>query len=98
MSFAKDLEAKFESLKTTVEGDLHAVVLKLEAIFNRVHLAEVSSGLKQAVSSDIDTVLHHVTVVADNVRVKADLADKVVDAADDTVDAEASKTTSSRRR
>lgn len=91
MTFVQNLEAKFEHLKTVAEGDLHALVLKLEAVFNRVHLAEVSAGLKQAISSDIHTALEHVATVAGVVRADVDAADKVVDAADDAVEAAAAK-------
>lgn len=87
MTFVQNLEAKFTHLKDEVEGDLHGLVLKLEAVFNRVHVAEVSSVLKQAVSSDIHTALEHVAAVADTVRAKADVVDEVVDLADSKLDA-----------
>lgn len=102
MTFVQDLEAKFSHLKDVVDGDLHALVLKLEAVFNRVHVAEVSTGLKQAVSVDVHSALDHVAAVADTVRAKADVAevavvktaeaaDKVVDEADSALDAAAAK-------
>ena len=97
MTFVQNLEAKFEHLKTTAEGDLHALVLKLEAVFNRVHVAQVSSVLKQSVSSDIHDALDHVASVADTVRTDADAAVKVVDSADNAVEAVAGRTTSRRR-
>lgn len=87
MSFVQELEAKFSHLKDVAEGDLHSLVLKLEAVFNRVHVAVVSDGLKQAVSADIHTALEHAAAVADNVRTKADVVDKVVDLADSKLDA-----------
>jgi hypothetical protein len=86
MTFVQDLEAKFSHLKDVAEGDLHSLVLKLEAVFNRVHGALVSDVLKQAVSADIHTALEHVAVVADDVRAKADLVDEVVDEADSALD------------
>jgi|SRR5690242_5058397 len=92
MTFVQDLEAKFSHLKDVAEGDLHSLVLKLEAVFNRVHLAVVSDGLKQAVSSDIHAALEHVAVVADDVRAKADVAVAVVDEADSAFDAVVEKT------
>jgi hypothetical protein len=91
MTFVQDLEAKFSHLKDVAEDDLHHLVLKLEAVFNRVHLAVVSDGLKQAVSNDIHAALEHVAVVADSVRAKADLAVETVDEADSALDAVVAK-------
>lgn len=68
MSFVTEVEAKLSEVKGKVEGDLHALVLKLEGIFHRVHQAEVSGVLKQAVISDIHAAASHVESVADAVR------------------------------
>lgn len=91
MTFVQDLEAKFSHLKDVAEGDLHSLVLKLEAVFNRVHVALVADTLKQAVSSDIHAALEHVAVVADDVRAKADQADSTLDTVVDAVDKAADK-------
>jgi len=88
MTFVQDLEAKFSHLKNVAEDDVHALILKLEAIFNRVHVAQVSDVLKQAVSSDIHAALGHIEAVADGVRAKADLADEVIDVVTTKVDEE----------
>lgn len=69
MSFVTEVEAKLSEVKDKVEGDLHALILKLEGIFHRVHQAEVSGVLKQAVISDIHAAASHVESVADAVRV-----------------------------
>jgi hypothetical protein len=91
MTFVQDLEAKFAGLKDKAEGDLHGLVLKLEALFNRVHQAQLADGLKQALSADIHAAATHVEAVADNVRSDVDVVDKAVDVADDAVDKAASK-------
>ena len=86
MTFVTELEEKFISLKDKAEGDLHALVLKLEAVFSRVHQAQVADGLKAAISSDIHAAASHVEALADSLRSDADVAVKAVDAADDAVD------------
>lgn len=93
MSFVQELEAKFSHLKDVAEGDLHSLVLKLEAIFGRVHLAEVSHGLKQAVSADVHAALEHASVLADAVEAKAAVVDEVVAVADSELKAVAAKKT-----
>ena len=93
MSFVQELEAKFSHLKDVAEGDLHSLVLKLEAIFGRVHLAEVSHGLKQAVSADVHTALEHASALADAVEAKAAVVDEVVAVADSELKAVAAKKT-----
>lgn len=91
MSFVAEVEAKLSEVKDKVEGDLHALVLKLEGIFHRVHQAEVSGVFKQAVISDIHAAASHVGAVADALRTNADDVVKVVDAADEAVDKAAAK-------
>lgn len=93
MSFVQELEAKFSHLKDVAEGDLHSLVLKLEAIFGRVHLAEISHGLKQAVSADVHTALEHASALADVVEAKAAVVDEVVAVADSELKAVAAKKT-----
>lgn len=68
MSFVQELEVKFAGLKDKAEDDLHALVLKLEAIFHRVHQAQLAEGLKQALSADIHAAASHAEVVADKLR------------------------------
>jgi len=86
MTFVNELEAKFTALKDKAEGDLHALVLKLEAVFNRVHQAQVADGLKHAISTDIHAAASHVEAIADTLRSDVDVAVQAVDAADDAVD------------
>lgn len=81
MSFVTEVEAKLSEVKGKVEGDLHALVLKLEGIFHRVHQAEVSGVFKQAVISDIHAAASHVEAVAEAVQSNVDEAAKVVDTA-----------------
>lgn len=64
MSSVQELETKFAGLKDKAEDDLHALVLKLEAIFHRVHQAQLAEGLKQAVSADINAAVSHAEAVA----------------------------------
>lgn len=98
MSFVQELEAKFSHLKDVAEGDLHSLVLKLEAIFSRVHVAEVSHGLKQAVSADVHAALEHASVIAGAVEAKAAVVDEVVEQAEKAVKAAvAKKTTASSK-
>jgi len=91
MSFVTEVEAKLSDVKSKVEGDLHALVLKLETIFHRVHQVEASGVFKQAIVSDIHAAASHVEAVADVLRANVDAAVKVVDAADDAVDKAATK-------
>lgn len=86
MTFVQNLEAKFAELKDKAEEDLHGLVLKLEAVFNRVHQAQVAEGLKQAVSADIHAAAVHVEAVVNKLRDDADVADKAVDVAVDAAD------------
>jgi ElaB/YqjD/DUF883 family membrane-anchored ribosome-binding protein len=98
MSFVQELEAKFAGLKDKAEDDLHALVLKLEAIFHRVHQAQLAEGLKQALSADIHAAVSHAEVVAgglqSDVKKAASGAVKVVEEA---VEAETSTRTSRRK-
>lgn len=91
MSVFADVEAKLASLKDKVEGDLHALVLKLEAVFQRLHNAPVEDVVKEAVASDIHAAASHVEAVADTLRSDVAVADKVVSAAADAVDKAAAK-------
>lgn len=91
MTFVNEVETKLTDVKNKVEGDLHSLVLKLEGIFHRVHQAEVSGVLKQAVISDIHDAATHVEAVADTLRSDVDVVDKVADAADVAVDEAAAK-------
>lgn len=98
MSFVQELEAKFSHLKDVAEGDLHSLVLKLEAIFSRVHVAEVSHGLKQAVSADVHAALEHASVIAGAVEAKAAVVDEAVEQAEQAVKAAVTKKTSALRK
>jgi hypothetical protein len=91
MSLVANLEAKLAEVKDKVEGDLHALVLKLEAVFQRVQRAPLEDVVKEAVVADLHTAAEHVSAVADTVRKDADVAVKVVDAADAVVDKTAGK-------
>jgi hypothetical protein len=86
MTFVNELQAKFNALKDKAEGDLHALVLKLESVFDRVHQVEVSGVFKQAVLSDIHAAASHVEAIADTLRSDVDVATQAVDTADDAVD------------
>lgn len=98
MSFVQELEAKFSHLKDVAEGDLHSLVLTLEAIFSRVHVAEVSHGLKQAVSADVHAALEHASVIAGAVEAKAAVVDEAVEQAEQAVKAAVTKKTSALRK
>lgn len=81
MSFVHDLETKFSDIKDNVEDDLHGLVLKLEAVFQRIHKSHLEDVVKDAVVSDIHAAATHVEAVATKLRASADVADKVAESA-----------------
>lgn len=89
MTVIANAEAKLVEVKNKVEGDLHDLALKLEAIFQRVHQAPVEDVVKEAVASDVHAAATKIEAVADTMRSDVDVADKVVDSADAAVDAAA---------
>lgn len=98
MSFVQELEAKFSHLKDVAEDDLHAIVLKLEAIFHRVHQAQLAEGLKQAVSADIHAAVSHAEVVAGKLSSDVkDVAEEAVQVVEEAVVAEVTPKTTRRK-
>jgi hypothetical protein len=86
MSELKNLQAKLTELKNSLEGDLKAVVVKLESAFHHVQAAPVETAVKEAVASDLHDATDKVAAVADTLRSDVDVADKAVDSADTVVD------------
>lgn len=86
MSELTDLQAKLTELKTSFEGDLKAIVTKIESAFHHVQAAPVEAAVKEAVASDLHDATVKVAAVADTLRSDVDVADKVVDTADTVVD------------
>lgn len=78
MSFVTDLETKLSDVKNKVEGDLHHLILKLEAVFQRVHQSHIEDTVKEAIVSDIHTAASHVEAVADTLRSDVSAVDKAV--------------------
>lgn len=68
MSVFAELEAKLAAVKDNVEGDLHALVVKLESIFQHIHLAPVEDVVKKAVAEDIHAAATQVENVAATLR------------------------------
>lgn len=98
MSFVQELEIKFAELKDKAEDDLHALVLKLEAIFHRVHQAQLAEGLKQAVSADIHAAASHAEVVAEKLRSDVqEAASEAVEVVQEAVKAEVTPKTTRRK-
>lgn len=98
MSFVHELEAKFAELKDKAEDDLHALVSKLEAIFHRVHQAQLAEGLKQALSADIHAATSHAEAVADKLRSDVkEAASETVQVVEEAVVAETAPKTSRRK-
>lgn len=98
MSFVQELEAKFAGLKDKAEDDLHALVVKLEAIFHRVHQAQLAEGLKQALSTDIHAAASHAEVVADKLRSDVkDVVSETVEVVKEAVQAEVTPKTTRRK-
>lgn len=89
MSVFADVEKKLVDVKGKVEGDLHDLTLKLEAIFQRVHQAPLEDVVKADIASNVHAAAVKVEAVADTMRSDVDTVDKVVDSADDAVDAAA---------
>lgn len=86
MSVFTDLDAKLTELKTKVEGDLHTLVTKLQAVAHHVQASNVEPVVKEAVATDLHDATQKVADVADTLRADADVADKAVDTADAAVD------------
>jgi hypothetical protein len=89
MSVFADVEKKLADVKGKVEGDLHALTLKLEAIFQRVHQSPIEDVVKADIASKVHDAASHVEKVADTLRSDVDTVDKVVDSADAAVDSAA---------
>lgn len=68
MSVFSELETKLADVKNKVEGDLHALVVRLESIFQHIHLAPVEDVIKEAVAADIHAAATQVETVADTLR------------------------------
>lgn len=68
MSVFAELETKLATLKDSVEGDLHTLVVKLESIFQHIHLAPVEDVVKQAVAEDVHAAATQVENVAATLR------------------------------
>lgn len=79
MSFVHELEAKFSDIKNNVEDDLHGLVLKLEAVFQRIHKSHLEDVVKKAVVSDIHAATTHIEGVAAKLRSTADAASEVAE-------------------
>jgi hypothetical protein len=81
MSAVTDLAAKLTELKNTLEGDLHAVVVKLESVFHHVQAAPVEDIIKEAVTTDLHSAATKVEALADTLRSNVDVVDNAVDKA-----------------
>lgn len=68
MSVFTDVETKLGELKDKVEGDLHALVVHLESIFQHVNLSPVEAVVKEAVATDIHAAATQVEAVADTLK------------------------------
>jgi len=68
MSVFTELETKLADVKNKVEGDLHALVVKLESIFQHVQLAPVEDLVKEAVAADIHAAATQVETISDTLR------------------------------
>ena len=91
MSEFKELQAKLNELKGSLEGDLKTLVVKLESVFHHVQAAPVEDAVKDAVVTNLHDAATKVEAVADTLRSDADVADKAVDSADNVVDETVSK-------
>jgi len=78
MSVFTDLETKFSELKDNLEGDLHTLVVKLESVFQHIHLAPVEDVVKQAVAEDLHAAAAQVETVASTL--KSEVTDAVAQA------------------
>lgn len=86
MSVFTDVEGKFVELKSKLDGELHALVVKLESVFQHVQSSPVEAVVKEAVATDLHAAATKVEAVADTMRSDVDVVDKAVDAADTAVD------------
>lgn len=68
MSVFAELETKLAEVKDNVEGDLHALVVKLESIFQHIKLAPVEDVVKKAVAEDVHAAATQVENVAETLR------------------------------
>jgi len=91
MSVETDVATKLTNLKNTVDGSLHELVTKLEAIFQHVTNSHTEDVVKAAVVTDVNDAASHVAVIADTMRSDVDVAAKTVDTVDNAVDATVSK-------
>lgn len=80
MSVVTELETKLANLKNTADGDLHALVVKLEAIYQHVVGSHVETVVKDAVVADVHEAATKAQAIADTMRSDVDAADNVVDA------------------
>lgn len=78
MSVFAELETKLADVKNSVEGDLHALVVKLESIFQHVKLAPVEDVVKEAVAEDVHAAATQVENVA--ATLKSEVTDAVAQA------------------
>lgn len=81
MSVVTELEGKLKSLKATADGDLHALVLKLEAIYQHIVSSHVEDVVKAAVVNDVHEAATKAESLADTLRSNVDDATAAVDKA-----------------
>ena len=79
MSAVSELETKLSNLKKRAEGDLHALVVKLEAIYQHVAASHTETVVKNAVVANVTDAANHVEALANTLESDVDTADKSVD-------------------